>query len=146
MQLGPEPPRPEITYGEFPITLVYELKGERKEIKDAVICEFDGFGANEATGKFREWKMKLESGQEEITLLRIDDSEQIYSPSGFCHYYMDDLSEGVSYDPASLKAALLVKRGGSVMTSRISEKELFDKYNIKLISSDFSQPITNSYK
>ncbi|MFA8307240.1 YdgA family protein, partial [Paenibacillus alvei] len=40
LQLQPDPPRPEITYGEFPFKLVYEINGERKVIQDTVICEY----------------------------------------------------------------------------------------------------------
>ena len=44
MRLSPDPPMPEITYGEFPFRLVYELNGEQIVIEDIIICEFDGFG------------------------------------------------------------------------------------------------------
>lgn len=37
-------PRPEITYGEFPIELTYSVDGEVYTAKDTVVCEFDGFG------------------------------------------------------------------------------------------------------
>ncbi|WP_336297944.1 hypothetical protein [Aneurinibacillus uraniidurans] len=52
IQLQPNPPRPEIIYGEFPFRLEYEINGQRKVIENILICEFDGFGANEGIGKF----------------------------------------------------------------------------------------------
>ena len=39
---APNPLKPEITYGEFPFTLTYELDGEIKTIEDVVVCEYDG--------------------------------------------------------------------------------------------------------
>ena len=62
-------PRPEITYGEFPFTLTYELDGEIKTIEDTIICEFDGFEAIGESGKYRKWKTYLKSGNERLTLL-----------------------------------------------------------------------------
>ena len=51
--LFPNPPKPEIKYGEFDFKLVYEIDGEMQTIEDTVICEFDGFNFDEANGKTR---------------------------------------------------------------------------------------------
>ena len=56
---SPDPPRPEITRGEFPFRLEYEIDGKRVVIEDTLICEFDGFGMNEGAGKYRKWKGRL---------------------------------------------------------------------------------------
>lgn len=34
---GSNPPKPEITYGEFPISITYEIDGQTKVIDDTVI-------------------------------------------------------------------------------------------------------------
>ncbi|MGG1123680.1 hypothetical protein ABHN05_02385 [Brevibacillus laterosporus] len=60
------PPRPEITYGEFPFRLKYEIKGKWSVIQDTLICEYDGIGSNEGQGKYREWKEHLASGKQQI--------------------------------------------------------------------------------
>ena len=39
----PAPPLPEITYGEFPFRLEYELNEKLHVIEDTLIVEFDGF-------------------------------------------------------------------------------------------------------
>lgn len=41
------PPQPVITYAEFPFELVYEINGERIEIKDSLIVEWDGVDRDE---------------------------------------------------------------------------------------------------
>lgn len=58
----PNPTKPEITHGEFPFHLVYEINGETKVIEDTLICEYDGIGMNEGNGKYRKWKESLASG------------------------------------------------------------------------------------
>ena len=62
-------PKPEITYGEFPCVLTYEVNGEIKVIEDVIVCEFDGFEAANEAGKYRKWKTYLKSGKEDMTLL-----------------------------------------------------------------------------
>ena len=34
---------PQITEGEFPFVLEYEINGERHIIEDTVVCKFDGY-------------------------------------------------------------------------------------------------------
>jgi hypothetical protein len=70
IQSKPNPPRPEITNGEFPFRLMYEVNGYQKVIEDTLIYEFDGYGADEGRGKYRKWKKRLASGNERITLLK----------------------------------------------------------------------------
>jgi len=62
ISLLPNPPKPGITYSEFPFRLVYEINGERKVIEDTLICEYDGIGMDEGRGKYRKWKEHLASG------------------------------------------------------------------------------------
>ena len=54
--LAPNPPAPEVTYGEFPFSLVYEIDGERVEIKDTLVIEHKGVDYNEGMGKYNKWK------------------------------------------------------------------------------------------
>jgi len=90
----PNPPKPEITYGEFPISITYEVNGEVKIIEDTVICEFDGFESRGTAGKFRVWKAYLKSGNERLTLLRVNNGESAFEVClsyGLPDYYMGDL-------------------------------------------------------
>ena len=70
------PPKPKITYGEFPFRLTYELDGEIKVIEDTVICEFDGFESRGTAGRYRIWKTSLKSGNERLTLLDLRPLEE----------------------------------------------------------------------
>lgn len=45
--LESNPLKPEITYGEFPFHLKYEINGVDAEIQDILICEYDGTSINE---------------------------------------------------------------------------------------------------
>ena len=50
---APAPPAPEITYGEFPFRLEYEIEGERFVIEDTLIAEFDKSIRGNATTRAR---------------------------------------------------------------------------------------------
>lgn len=143
--LEPNPPRPEITRGEFPFRLEYEINGERKVVQDTLICEFDGFGADEGRGKYRKWKRRLASGNERVTLLKVDDTKEVYYPPGSANYYMGDLENGKQYQHSFPNASIIEKRGGINSDGFLPADELLNKYHIKLISWDASQPIKNSF-
>ena len=60
---APNPPKPEIKYGEFPFVFVYELDGEIKTIEDTIVCEYDGIQWTNSGNKKRKWKSHLKSGR-----------------------------------------------------------------------------------
>lgn len=72
--LSPNPPKPEITYGEFQFEFVYKIGGEVQTIEDTIVCEFDGFDIDEGRRKTRKWKeyFKNEQGNE-LFAFRIED-------------------------------------------------------------------------
>ena len=152
------PPRPEITYGEFPFTLTYELNGEVKVISDTVICEFDGFHSLGSAGKYRKWKSYLKSGNERVTLLDLrplDETnefgqrmlELFFSP-GSAEYYMDDeLGDKKSAGEISTWVEYLYQTtDGTIGGSAYKADEAWEKYKIRLISWESSPPIQNSFK
>lgn len=150
------PPKPAITYGEFPFRLVYQINGETKVIEDTLICEYDGIGMDEGRGKYRKWKERLASGNQKILLLNTDGSsgiasgnkktieQEIYYDPGSGGYYMGEGSEG--YQQSIPNASFSEKyQDGSGADGIIRADELFKKYQIKLISWDIAQPITNNF-
>lgn len=141
----PSPPPPEILYGEFPFRLEYEMNGRRIVVKDTLICEYDGVGVNTGSGKYHKWKEYLASGNERVTLLKISDTKEIYYPVGYAKYYMGYNSSGVTYEHAFPNANLLVTSGNTTHISTISAEELLNKYNIKLISWDYTEPIKQKH-
>ena len=143
--LQPDPPRPEITYGEFPFKLVYEINGERKVIQDTVICEYDGVGMDEGQGKYRKWKKQYVSGDKNITLLKISNNSEIVYSEGSASYYMGDLKEYEQFNPLFPDAIIIEKDIGSTREGLIRADELLEKYHIKLISWEPSRPIKNTF-
>jgi hypothetical protein len=153
-QLEPNPPRPEITYGEFPFRLEYEINGQRKVIHDVLICEFDGFGWNEGTGKYRRWEKRLVSGEQDILLLKVDDSKKILFSPGSAQYYMNDLDRKKKFhsdkvakenDSSFPDAFYEIHSKGSTLTGFVSADELLKEYHIKLLSFEPSQPVQNHF-
>lgn len=127
ISLLPDPPKPEITYGEFPFRLVYELNGERKVIEDTLICEYDGIGMNEGQGKYRKWKEHLASGKEKLLLLELDNpaalrsnrkvvKQEIYYSTGSAQYYMGDMKDYKTYKQSFPDASFFEKYddGGTI--------------------------------
>lgn len=143
MQFSPDPPLPEITYGEFPFRLEYEVNGERFVVEDTVICEYDGIGMNEAQGKYRKWKSYLASNKKEDSVLLLTDEERkIYCFVGSAEYYMNDETYP-EQRPLSPRVYAIRLTENSPMPN---QEGLLDMYNVKLISWNLEEPITNSFK
>ena len=140
----PNPPEPEITYGEFPFKLVYEISGEQKVIEDTVICEYDGIGIGSGS-KYRKWKSRLASGNKEVILLRIDNKKHIYYLVGSPSYYMGDMRKNTTWEHF-FPDAFLHDAKGFGMNDKIKADELLSEYGIKLISWEPSPPIVNSFR
>ena len=148
----PHPPKPDITYGEFPFSITYELDGETKVIEDTVVCEFDGFVNHGTAGKYRAWKAYLKSGNEEIVLLRIENNGVIVEIStiyGLPEYYMGDFRQSKeAYEKTMADDRYLgfYHWEDGVETNRsITKEEVFEKYNLRIIEIQHSQPIENSF-
>jgi hypothetical protein len=145
INIGPNPSLPEKTHGEFPFRLEYEVNGQRKVIKDTLICDYDGIGLDEGRGKFRKWKERLASGNKRTTLLKIDDTKEIYYDPGYAKYYMGDMESGVEFGHFFPNASIIVKEGKFSDDGIIYADELLEKYKIKLISWDYTPPIKNKF-
>lgn len=152
--LIPNPPKPDIINGEFPISVICEIDGEIKEIKDTVICEFDGFENLGSAGKYRKWKAYLKSGNERMTLLRVDETSELYCSYGMPEYYMDDLrfqtreeyEQMRSRDLDSMFIIFGKWENGELKSNFVSRNEAFEKYGLKIIDVQYSPPIQNSFK
>ncbi len=144
----PNPPKPEITYGEFPFEIVYEIDGEIFTIQDVYVCEYDGVALDsDGSGKHRNWKGYLKStGESRLVLLKDNNITlacYIRSPG----YYMDDPNEtdDVFISPYIFYVISPNKFGGT--STGVLDIDLYlDKYKLKLISWELSLPIENSIK
>lgn len=137
--LEPNPPTPEITYGEFPFKLEYRIDDETFVVEDVIICEYDGVRWNEGIGKHRVWKKILKNSGEENLLILTDGDVKIYCNIGKAEYYMNDLKYSVNEAHTPVFYYITSKGSGS-------ERTLLDKYKIELIDWEFSQPIKNSFR
>jgi hypothetical protein len=140
--LMPNPPLPEITYGEFPFRLEYEINGDAVVIEDTVICEFDGLEFSwGGEGKFRKWKSRLASGSQGnyLLLLTIDGINDLQCNVRDPAYYMGETSLGHYNDE---KPPGVFLKNGPVL----SQKEVLEKYGIHFISWEFTLPIENTFK
>jgi len=144
----PNPPMPEITYGEFPFKLVYEKNGEKIVVEDTIICKFDGVKIISGHGKkVRKWKAYLDSGQKSPSstysaALLIDDTNAIYFSLGSPYYYMGDGNCTLNFHAFRLHKYPL----GGHLYPYIGDIELLITYGIKLISFELSAPIVNTFK
>lgn len=147
-------PKPEITYGEFPISITYEINGEIKVMEDTVVCEFAGFEVLGEAGKYRKWKSHLKSGNERLVLMNGGESElkfEISTSYGQPDYYMGDLRyESIEeYEKKMSDDRYLgyVQWENGVQTGRsITKEEVWEKYKLKILDVQYSQPIHNSFK
>lgn len=154
-------PIPEIQYGEFPFTLTYEIDGERKVIKDTIICEYDGYKMLGEAGWYREWNSHLKSGNDRITLLDLKSRNEknefdywmleLFFYWGNAEYYMGEPLDYASRDPKNEQDFDWIDYqyqtpDGIVGYSAYAAEEAFRKYGIKLISWECSLPIENTLK
>lgn len=83
-QLPPNPPKPEIKYGEFKFRMIYSVDGKLKEVSDVIVCEFKGFEVKSIGGtKDRVWSENIKNENSyELFHVRDDErkvDERIYS-------------------------------------------------------------------
>ena len=144
-----DPPQPNVTYGEFPFSLVYEIDGSRIEITDTLVIEYLGVDWNEGLGKYNKWNVSYKGSTTEESLYLLEGFLEdgypfsIRMELGSCEYYMG-LEEDEPY-----YSMFNVKPGDIVISSRneegpLFEEELYDRFNIKIIEKTISKPITES--
>ena len=149
--LLPSPSKPAITYGEFPFRLVYELEGTQFIIEDTIICEYDGIGIDSGRGKHRTWKAHFLSNGIEVTYLGVvllEDAEKaIYMSVGGADYYMGDWENMRQDAPGDrgFENTIRIKPMEGFIGS-ISDKDLLEKYNIKIIEWTHSPQKENKFK
>jgi len=143
----PNPPLPEIRYGEFPFRLEYEINGERVVVEDTIICKFDGIETT-VNGKYIKWKLYFKSGWESYKktgywgAIRVDDKNDIYFAIGGPHYYMNDNTTDINFHAFRIEKYSF----GGYGTPTVKEDELLNTYGIRLISFEPSDPIVNTFK
>jgi len=136
---------------------VYEINGEEKVIEDALIFKYSGQALLSSGGiAINTWKESLKSGNNRVILLKIDEENVIYYPTrNQAKYYMGESSKPYYYgehrelDYVSgiyVSAGIANPEHANVYDKYVGVEELFDKYNIRIISFEIAPPITNSFK
>lgn len=142
--LSPNPAKPEITYGEFPFEIVYEVDGEVVTVNDVYICKYS-IGMNEGVGKYRNWKGSIKGTGEDGLFVKEIDGKKIYCSVGWPEYYMDDPDDSSTDVPEPGFYIIEANDMGGTTTYGIEDESLHE-YNIKVISYKFSDPIENSFE
>nr|WP_305879171.1 hypothetical protein [Enterococcus faecium] len=142
------PPLPEITYGEFPFSLEYEIDEERILIEDTVIAEFIGsFRGNVTTQPRRSWSIKLLNNSGELKAFHYEfliiESEDvtITLSSGSAGYFMND---GGSKPQLTVRDRI----AGFMHFSHYDLEEarkILAEYGITLINWEYAPPIRNFF-
>lgn len=142
------PPLPEITYGEFPFSLEYEIDEERILIEDTVIAEFIGsFRGNVTTQPRRSWSIKLLNNSGELKAFHYEfliiESEDvtITLSSGSAGYFMND---GGSKPQLTVRDRI----AGFMHFSHYDLEEarkILAEYGITLINWEYATPIRNFF-
>lgn len=144
--IEPNPPAPEITYGEFPFKLEYSVNDETFVLEDAVICEYSGVEWNEGVGKHRTWKESFKNSPKDELLIFTDGKVNIYCNVGSAEYYMDDLRYTLSEPHTPIFYHTYPNNFGFIDEQILTTEETLEKYNFKLINWEFSEPVENSFK
>ena len=157
IQSMPVPKNPEITHGEFPFQLEYEINGQIILVEDILVCEYLGVGTDEGRGKYRMWDKHLVSGSDQIVLLEVSNpvgkkstsqilSQIIYYDPGPANYYMGDKDKGTIYKHMFPDAYFYEQyEDGSTVQGRIYADDLYSKFNIKMLDWNYAQPIENIF-
>ena len=148
---GENPEKPEIKYGEFDYSLVYELNGETKTINDTLVCEYDGISRS-LEGKSVKWNSYIKGMENQDNYLIFENDEYrlyIYLPTD-ARYYMDDpVYEAYGFDDDDVEPWLgyeYVNEGPDTSYEIYSVEDYEEKFGAKIVSWEIEAPIKNNYK
>jgi hypothetical protein len=147
------PPVPQITYGEFPFKLEYEVDDEHFVIEDTFISEFDrSIGGNGITPSGRRWNSGLLSGKSlnenensDLLLKELEDISIIFSPGSSTYYMGDPDCNSIRCQPVII---IRNPANTSLLTYIRPEDahEILIEYGITLIDWKYTPPIENAFK
>jgi len=157
-----EPTNATITYGEFPIRLVYEMNGTMYEIEEVIICYFRGM---EAFTPMRLWRAELASGDTKIVLLEEENTKSILKPkrtnlksvvelylSGGAYFMGDTQNASSEYAKPHIRySEIFVEQiwNGAPYdkyeSTALTNEQLSEFFGIKIIEFTYGEPIVNSF-
>ena len=156
--------QPKTTYGEFPFSLVYEIDGERVEIKDTLVIEYEGcekefdrieykwnayYKNSIPDERYAEYSKSIHICKGEIAGLIGPVRVNFFI--GHCEDYMglpepypnvyEKMNPGDIYISYYVKDERLHNNLGNA-ERLITEEELYEYFNIRIIEKTVSDPIT----
>lgn len=139
-------PKPKITSAEINFKLEYEIDGEKHEVSDALVCEFDGFSFDEGRGRKRRWKSHYKSMPKNNRLLiyQINEAYFLDLGVGTVEYFMAE--PDAIYVPDNPYISLFDSTTGCYITETLEERELLEQHGFKVISWYCDPPIKNTFK
>lgn len=163
-------PAPQITEGEFPFVVEYEMNGERYLIEDTVVCKFAGYTSTNSFAIFgypswRVWDESVKSGKEGdfgILLMELEENTEsvfvrgrinfeswVFIDYGSAEYYMGDSDKGYDKKPRIRYYEKYydedIEMPNSTFTT-LTNEQLEKYFGIKIIRFEFSEPIENTFE
>jgi len=146
---------PSIEYGEFPFHFAYELKGKVYDIKDTIVCRYKGFDASNPFRKVRSWDIYLKNAHQ---------PPFVFHKNYPYIFIFDDTHEDFSF--MERHSRLVISLGGGYYMGEpnhdkppyisyynkrnehktITAKQMEELFDIKIIVSEFSSPINNTFE
>jgi len=143
---SPEPATPEVTRGEFPFWIEFELDGEMFLIEDAFIAEFEGFDWNAGRGRHRVWRGWIEGTGTYRMLIPVDESRRLEIVVGRPETYMNDQSFTTHGAPFPQFIMIIYDENSNDSWENLSVEALYEQHGVKIVNYSFSEPIVNSFR
>ena len=137
---------PKVKEGRFNFSVTYEINGEEKTYSGVYVCKYNG-AYKTLVGKGVNWEGYVENGEENV-LIPIHENEDgiIYIDLYFVpEYFMDD-PDAILYDVPAPVLYMVYHSGNPDESSYATEEEVIAKYNVRIISYDYADPIENTFE
>ena len=131
-------PAPEITYGEFPISVTYEIDGEIMTVNEIYVCEFSGYTGS---GR-RQWNGYIKSTGENGIVLLETKNEQLYYRLGVPSALMGDTEMKQEIEPVVIRKSTFWFNNSAGV---VGEDDLYSEYGIRIVDWSTVEPIENSF-
>lgn len=124
-------PKPEQNSAKFSFSLKYHDQGISKKYEGILVCKYKG-RACDGRGRHNDWTQSFTSGESEVVLRTISDSDSLYYPLASCQNLM------AGKIPTSVTRANISKRyKGDSGYSAVAHENLNNKYGIILDSAQY---------
>ena len=139
-------PIPEIKEGRFAFSVTCEINGEEKIFSGVYVCKYDG-AYKTLAGEGIEWEGYVENSEENgVIPVQTNDDGVVYIDLYFVpEYFMGD-PDAILYDVPAPALYMVYHSGNPDESSYATEEEVIAKYNVRIISYDYADPIENTFE